>query len=269
MTLDLAPASRRPPVDPRFAVGAGIALLIAVVALLSLVWTPFGATALTPLAEPDAAHWIGVDAAGREGVSLLMSATLTTLLLAALATLVCLLLGIPAGAALALVSTVRSRPPLPVALLPSALAIGLVISGLSAPGYSTIVLGIVIPGTVVAALGTRETLGPLWRKDFVTAARLAGLSAVSAAQRHVLPHVLPRLVAFALELLASAILVEVSLSFAGLGVSAPAVSLGLMLHDAQQFILLRPLLVVAPGAVAVVLTLALLAAASGLRGQRP
>lgn len=164
--------------------------------------------------DPDTAHWmLGVDAAGREGVSLLMSATLTTLLLAALATLVCLLSASGRRGAGARLDRTFA-PAAAVALLPSALAIGLVVSGLSAPGYSTIVLGMVVPGD--RCRRTRDqprNAAAAAREGFVTAARLAGLTPSQQRDGRVLPHVLPRLVAFALDLLASAILVEVSLWF--------------------------------------------------------
>jgi ABC-type dipeptide/oligopeptide/nickel transport system permease subunit len=67
---------------------------------------------------------------------------------------------------------------------------------------------------------------------------------------------------------AAALLVELTLSFAGLGVDGTGLSLGTMLRDGQQLAQVRPLLVVAPGAVAVLTILALLVAASGLREGR-
>lgn len=267
MTAEAAPAVRRR-IDLRVALGVALAAVVASVALVSLAWTPHGAVLLTPLAQPDAVHWIGTDAAGRDGVSLLMAATLGTLLLAGLATLVSLLVGIPTGVAMALLLGPTAREAHAIAALPPALLIGIVVSGLAAPANLTIFLAIGIPAAVVAALVTREILTPLWRRDYVTAARLAGLRPLSTLQRHVLPRLLPQLGALAFELLAAAILIEISLSFVGLGVLPPGMSLGLMLREAQQFLMLRPLLVLVPGAVAVGTALALMFAASGLRGVR-
>ncbi len=267
MTVETAAPPPRPFAATRFVGGAMVAGLVAVAALLSLVWTPQGGLALPPLAEPDAAHWLGVDGAGRDTISVLMSATLTTLVLSGLATFVSLLLGLPVGVGMAVLLEGEPRPINAVAIVPAALLVGTVISGLSAPGYSTIVLGTVMAGVFVVAVATRAVLSPLWRREFVTSARLAGLSSVAAAQRHVLPEALPRVAAIALEMLAAAVLVEASISFAGLGVAAPTASLGLMLREAQQFITLRPLLCIVPGAVASILALSLLLAASGLRGR--
>lgn len=266
MTLEAAPS--RPGIDLRVVLGTTFAVVVAILALVSLAWTPHGGANLTPLAEPDAIHWIGTDAIGRDGTSVLMAATLTTLLLAIFGTLASLFVGIPIGCALA----VRLPPPKytahAIGMLPPALLIGMVVSGLAAPANLTLFLAIALPGVVVAAIITRYVLAPLWRRDYVTAARLAGLRPLAAVQRHVLPRLLPRLGALGLELLAVAILVETSLSFAGLGVLPPGASLGLMLREAQQFMAIRPLLILVPGAVAFATPLALMLAASGLRGAR-
>jgi peptide/nickel transport system permease protein len=266
MTLEAA--SPRSAIDLRVLLGATLAVVIAVLALVSLAWTPHGAASLTPLAEPDASHWIGTDAIGRDGISVLMAATLTTLLLSVFGTLASLFVGIPLGAALALRLPPTDRTARAIAMLPPALLIGMLISGLAAPANLTLFLAIALPGTVVAAITTRHVLAPLWHRDYVTAARLAGLRPLAAAQRHVLPRLLPQLAALGLELLAVAVLIEVSLSFAGLGVLSPGTSLGLMLRDAQQFMAIRPLLILVPGAVAVITSLALMLAASGLAGAR-
>jgi len=266
MSLDVAP--QRSGIDLRIVLGVALAFVIAVLALVSLAWTPHGAANLTPLAEPDINHWIGTDAAGRDGVSMLMAATLTTLLLAVFGTLASLFVGIPIGVALALRLPPTGRTAHAIGMLPPALLIGMMVSGLAAPANLTLFLAIALPGAVVAAIITRRVLAPLWRRDYVTAARLAGLRPLAAGQRHVLPRLLPQLGALGLELLAVAILIEISLSFAGLGILPPGASLGLMLREALQFMAIRPLLILVPGAVAVVTALALMLAASGLRGVR-
>lgn len=264
MTAEAAASPSRP-FDLRFVAGIAVTAAITLLGLVSLAWTPYGGAVLTPLAEPDTAHWLGTDAAGRDGVSTLMPAILNTLLLAWLGSVVSLLIGVPIGIALAL----RLGPPRhtahAIAILPPAIAIGIIASGLAAPANLTIVLAIAIPGIIVAAAVTWEILAPLWVRDYVTSARLAGLGPLSAAQRHVVPRLLPQLAALGLELVAAAILIELSLSFAGLGVLPPGTSLGLMLKQAQQFLMLRPLLVIVPGAVAVLAALALMLAARGLR----
>ena len=250
--------------DMRAPAGLGIVALVAGLAVLSVVWE---GSVGTPLAEPGTRHWLGTDPVGRDLVPALMGAASTTLPLALFGTIVCLFVGMPVGVALSRSGSAAGQAQHPVALLTPALLIGLVVSGLGASGYLTLLASIALPGFVLVAISTRDVLAPLWRQDFVTSARLAGLGTLSAAQRHVLPRLLPRLAANACELLAAVVLIEVSLSFAGLGVRPPGTSLGLLLREGQQFVTVRPLLVIMPGVVVVVLVLGLLLAAAGLRGR--
>lgn len=255
----------------RWQAGTGIALTVIIVlaALASLVSAPHGEASLVggvPLAEPDGTHWLGTDAAGRDVVSALMSGTLTSLLLGWFATLVSLMIGIPIGTVLALRTTPpSSRRLVLIGIMPAALCIGAIFSALQLTPALVVLLAIAVPGTVAASLAARAIMAPALGADYVSAARLAGLGWLGAGQRHVIPRVLPPLVALALELLAAAMLVEVTLSFAGLGIDGSGLSLGTLLRDGQQLAQVRPMLVVAPGLVAVVTTLALLVAASGLR----
>ena len=82
----------------------------------------------------------------------------------------------------------------------------------------SVFLAIGLPGAIAATIGDAEHLAPVLAADYVAAARLAGLGWLGAGQRHVVPMVLPGLVALGLELLAAALLIEVTLSFAELGV---------------------------------------------------
>lgn len=248
--------------------GAGLGLLIAGLALLSLLWVPFslGGPALTPLAEPGGQFLLGTDQAGRDAVSLLMSASLSTLAIASFGTLIALLIGAPLGALAAGrfgAGTMTARSSM--LLLAPALVIALVLAGLGSVGPGTAILAIALPGAVVAANAARPVVARRLAMDFVAAARVAGLSGLAAAQRHVLPALLPALAALGLELFATALLIEASLGFLGLAAGMGGTGLGVMLRDAQGFMQIRPMLAIAPGAVIVVMALALRLVARGLR----
>lgn len=245
--------------------GSVVSAAVILAALISLFWTPHGATLFSPLADPDAAHWLGTDPAGRDVVSALMSASFGTLLLAVFGTLLGLFVGIPIGAALAVYRGSASALGSGF-VLPAGLIVGLVLSALSAVGNLTVILAIALPGILFALAATRHLVAPFWAQDFVTGARIAGLGPIAATQRHVLPRLLPKLGALAAKLLALAILLELGLSFAGLGTLPPGASLGLLLREAQPFGLARPLLVIAPGLLALTIVLGLKLIAFGLDG---
>ena len=60
-------------------------------------------------------------------------------------------------------------------------------------------------------------------------------------------------------------LAEAVLSYAGIGAPPTGASLGLMLRDAQSYLLFEPILVLAPGLVLTLVSLSLHLAGDGLR----
>jgi peptide/nickel transport system permease protein len=98
-------------------------------------------------------------------------------------------------------------------------------------------------GIVYTPIFARLARGPAltvlaW--DYVAAARALGAAPLRIVVRHVLPNIAaPLLVQITLSL-STAILVEASLSFLGLGTQPPTPSLGLMLSDSRDYLLLSP-----------------------------
>ena len=114
---------------------------------------------------------------------------------------------------------------------------------------------------VVAAGGLVGTLlgacsgyfgGYVREADFVKAERVRGASAPRIMFLHILPNLFSELTATASLTFASAVMSEAGLSYLGLGVAPPKPSLGLMLSDAQQTLLMAPWNIAMP---AIVITL--------------
>ncbi|NLJ58879.1 MAG: ABC transporter permease [Tissierellia bacterium] len=88
---------------------------------------------------------------------------------------------------------------------------------------------------------------------YIKAARSYGSSGKEIFIRHYIPAMLPRLITQFSSSIGSAVMIETSLSFLGLGVQPPHASWGLMLSEARQFFLTYPYLAVAPG-IAIIIT---------------
>ena len=100
----------------------------------------------------------------------------------------------------------------------------------------------------------RSRVLSLREQPFVEAARAVGMGELRIAVRHVLPNTLAPLIVLATAQLGSAILVEASLSFLGLGIPEPYPSWGRMLSEsAAEYVRTAPWLVIFPG-VAISLT---------------
>jgi peptide/nickel transport system permease protein len=89
--------------------------------------------------------------------------------------------------------------------------------------------------------------------EFVEAARALGASNLRIFVAHILPNIIQPILVQASIGMASAILAEASLSFLGLGITAPAPSWGAMLSDGRNHLFDAPHLVVFPS-VALVMT---------------
>lgn len=88
---------------------------------------------------------------------------------------------------------------------------------------------------------------------YIKAAKSYGSSRKQIFIRHYIPAMLPRLITQFTSAIGSAVMIETSLSFLGLGVQPPYASWGLMLSESRQFFLGYPYLAVAPG-IAIIIT---------------
>jgi len=114
------------------------------------------------------------------------------------------------------------------------------------------VLAVLGPGAVNTALAIGIVYTPIFARlargpaltvlswDYVSAARAVGAGGARVVVRHVLPNIFAPILVQTTLSLSTAILVEASLSFLGLGTQPPTPSLGLMLSQARDYMLLSP-----------------------------
>lgn len=105
----------------------------------------------------------------------------------------------------------------------------------------------------------------LREKEFVEAARALGASDRRIIVRHLVPNALGPVIVNVTILLAVTILIATALSFLGLGVRPPDVSLGLLVRQAQSAVSTRPWLFYIPGVFIIVIALSANFIGDGLR----
>jgi peptide/nickel transport system permease protein len=93
------------------------------------------------------------------------------------------------------------------------------------------------------------------QKEFVEAARSLGASDLRIVFKHILPNAISPIVVYASMGMATAILVEASLSYLGLGAQPPQPSWGSILTAGKNFMYNAPLMSIAPGAAIAVVVL--------------
>jgi peptide/nickel transport system permease protein len=270
----LAPA-RIGEVRPRgLRIGVGLLVALGVLVVLGpLAWTADptfeSMEGLSALGEPlDAGadgYPLGSDQKGRDLLARLLYAgrltLLTALVAVAVATLAGLLVGLGAAGTRGFAGSVLMR----------FTDIGLAIPGLLLAAAIATILG---RGTLSLIVGlaavfwapiARVTYGQavvLREREFVEAARIQGAGAVGVLARHILPHLMPVVGAYAALSVGWAVLFESALGFLGAGVQEPEASIGSMLGSHLIYYRSHPGLILFPA-----LFLALMVLAANLVGE--
>lgn len=232
--------------------GAVIVGLVALAALVTLVWTPYDplqADVASRLEGPSRAHWMGTDQYGRDIASRVMDGARLTLTVCLGATALSALVGIPLGvwAGMRRGASRFIMAGADLLLAFPALLLAIVFTAVFGASMWIVVLAIGIagiPGFVrVARAGTLTVM----QQDYILAARIAKVPGPVIAWRHVAPNIAPIAATQMSVALALAILAEAGLSFLGLGAPAPYASWGRMLQASQPYLATHPHLALWPG----------------------
>jgi oligopeptide transport system permease protein len=97
----------------------------------------------------------------------------------------------------------------------------------------------------IARIVRGETLS-LKQREFVEAARVAGIRGAAMIRRHIVPNLIGIVVVYATLTIPTVILFEAFLSFLGLGVQSPMASLGSMVSDGAGEMQSHPYLLIVP-----------------------
>jgi peptide/nickel transport system permease protein len=251
--------------------GTAITAAIVLVALLSLVYTPRDPLQMdiaARLQPPSVAHPLGTDQFGRDLLARVMRGAAASLLVGGISVGIAVGVGVSLGvlagyfggwldeALMRLMDALYGFPPVLSALL---------IAAVFGPGIVMSMVAVGAASTPIFARLTRGSFLALREREFVVAARALGAADGAIIGRHILPNTLSPLIVQATITFPVAILAEAALSYLGLGTQPPQPSWGLMLRDAQNFLLLSPWFALFPGSAIAVAVLGFNLLGDGLR----
>ncbi|WP_112239715.1 dipeptide/oligopeptide/nickel ABC transporter permease/ATP-binding protein [Kribbella monticola] len=249
----------------RTPVGAGAGVLLLAVLLLALVapllWS-HQATAIDTehlLEGTSAKHWLGTDNLGRDIFYRVLVASRTSILLALIATSIAVVCGLALGCAPTVLGRRGGR------LATAVVNIAVAFPGLLLALFFAVVFGVGAKGAVLAiglagapsfARLTQTLVAGIEKRDFVAAARIAGVGRFRMLSRHILPNIAEPLVVNATIGAGGTLLAFAGLSFLGLGVQPPAYDWGRLMGESLNSIYVHPAAALAPGVAVVIAGLA-------------
>lgn len=242
---------------------AVIGLVLIVLLIVTAIFAPW----LAPY-SPDASnvaqrfqgpslnHWLGTDSIGRDILSRVIFGARTSLLVGigavGMATLIGQTLGLLAGYFGGLVYHIIMR------LIDAMMAIPMILIAM--------ILASVLGGgirNVILALGVGMISGhcrmmcaqvlSIKQNDYILAGRTVGMGNLRLMLSEILPNAYSPLLVLITIGLGSAILVEASLSYLGIGIPITTPSWGGMVNDGQKYLFTNPIIAFAPG-MAIMLT---------------
>lgn len=249
------------------------AVLLVLVALLALA-APWIATRdpqdINPVARlqaPSAEHFFGTDALGRDVFSRAVWGSRVSLIVglavAVLATALGIVLGLVAGfvrwADGPIMRVMDGLMAIPGILLAIALM------AVTKASLTTVIVAITIPEVPRVVRLVRSLALTLREQLFVEAAHAVGTRLPTILGRHVLPNMVAPLVVQATFVAASAVLIEASLSFLGVGVPATTPSWGNMMAEGRNTVAVAFHIILYPGILLALTVLAINMLGDGLR----
>ncbi|MBI1292462.1 ABC transporter permease subunit [bacterium] len=227
----------------------GFCALVIVCAVFGESIAPFAkdqahfTSTLMPPAWTEQGNWpfiLGTDHLGRDMLSRLIAGARISLMTAGAAIFVAgilgTLLGLIAGYVGGWLDIVISRLVDAFLALPFILMALALVAALGA-GTANIILVMIVTNWARYARLVRSEVMSVKKLDYVTLARVAGVSHPLIILRHIIPNAMQSILVLALLDVGRSIILESSLSFLGLGIQPPDVSWGLMLADARSYLM--------------------------------
>lgn len=251
--------------------GVVITVLLILVAVLAPVISPYDPDEqdLSQLLKPSSSqHLLGTDNLGRDILSRLIWGSRISLMVGIVAVSIAAVLGMTFGiiagyyggwigaVIMRLMDTLLSIPPL-LLMLAIAAALG---SGLF---NVLIAIGVGMFPTYCRLMNSQ--IITLRHSEFVVAAETIGAKDLRIMLRHLLPNSFPPLLVLITLNMGTAIMMEASLSFLGIGIAPPTATWGAMISNGYLYILSNPLMSFVPGICILLVVLSFNMIGDGLR----
>lgn len=258
-------------------IGLAVVFLVVLTAILAPMLAPHdpleqvkGATKLPPfwVDGADPRFWLGTDAVGRDMLSRLMYGARISLFIGLSVMLVSMLVGVSLGLAAAwfggIIDVAIIRVMDLIMAIPS-LVLAILIIAIIGPSLTNTIIAVTIVYLPRYVRLVRASALAELSRDYVTAAKVAGVGPLRLMTVTVLPNCLAPLIVQAALGVSDAILEAAGLGFLGLGAQPPTPEWGAMLADTRDLMLSHPWVMALPGLCILITVMAINLMGDGLR----
>jgi peptide/nickel transport system permease protein len=213
-------------------------------------------------------YLLGTDDQGRDILSALMYGTRISLFVGVASVLLSMLVGVSLGllsgfaggktdaVIMRICDVMLSFPSILIALLIDGVGRALFPNAHDTLAFAVLIIAISLTGWVQYARTVRGSTLVERNKEYVQAARVIGVSSLRIMRRHVLPNVMGPVLVLATIQVATAIIIEATLSVLGVGVPPTSPSLGTLIRVGNDFLFSGEWwITIFPGAVLVLIAL--------------
>jgi len=238
---------------PLGAAGAVIFIIFALVAIFAPLIAPYSPTRTDipgMLAAPSLTHLFGTDELGRDILTRILYGAQMSMLVGVCATIV----GTTVGAAIGIFSgfvggrvDLITQRVMDIIMSFPQLILAIALMAVLGPSITNVIIAIALPSIPRANRVVRSVALSVKEFQYIEAAKAVGAGNMRIMIRHVLPNCMASYLIVATAMLGSAIMIEASLSFLGLGVPPPDPSWGRSLSHAMGYYNRAPWLAIFPG----------------------
>jgi peptide/nickel transport system permease protein len=250
--------------------GLTIVVLLLLMAALADVLAPYSPTQTTAdtMATPTWKHPMGTDLLGRDILSRIIHGSRVSVYVGVVATILGTFLGVPLGLVAGFYGGWLDN--LIMRLMDVLLAfpiflLAIVIMVILAPSTTNVVLALAIVRIPILARIVRGSVLSVKENEYIEAVKALALSQGRVLGRHVLPNCLAPIIVTSTLNIGTAIIIEATLSFLGLGTQPPTPTWGWDLKQNLTLIEINPWITIFPGLAILVTVLAFNMLGDGLR----
>ena len=242
--------------------------LLAIFAPLIAPHDPLAQNVFNRLKPPSAEHWLGTDFFGRDVLSRILYGAQISLVIGLVAITSAMIIGTAIGLVAGYYGgfiDIIVMQTMDVLLAFPSLILGLIVVAMLGPSVTNLIIAISLTAIPPFARIARAPTIAVKEREFIEAGRALGYSDLRLMLGHILPNTLPEVLVMGSLWLATAIRVEASLAFIGLGVSPPTATWGGMICEGFENILDSFYLALFPSIAILILVFSLNLLGDGLR----